>query len=90
MNDSDNMVGKKQNFKVGKIENLTEAQKKIIKHLLKVSHHGQAVWLIKKNLSISMDTVSRAKRELADRGIFLRKRGYATINPAVLVKLQEE
>lgn len=84
------MVGKKQNFKIGKIEGLTEAQQKIIKHLIKIGHKGQACWLIKKNLNLSMDTVCRAKRELTDRGILLHKRGYAALNPNIIKKLQED
>jgi predicted transcriptional regulator len=84
------MSGKKQNIKIGKIESLNGTEFKIIKKLINITHHGQANWLLHSNLHLSISAVNRAVRELQDRGMLLKKRGYAALNPNIIKKLQED
>jgi hypothetical protein len=84
------MAGKKQNLKIGKIDELNGTEFKIIKKLISIKQHGQANWLLHKNLDLSIAAINRAVRELQDRGILLKKRGFAALNPNILKVLEHE
>jgi hypothetical protein len=84
------MTGIKQNLKIGAIEGLTGAEYKIIRKLIISKNNGQANWLLHKNLNLSIAAVSRAVRELQDRNVLLKKRGYAVLNPVIIKKLKED
>ena len=81
------MVNIKENLKVGSVGGLTSSEVIILRHLLTIKHHGQANWLIHKETGLSESTITKAVRELQDRGILYRKRGYATLQPNVVERL---